>query len=353
MRTRCFIDCDGTLMNSLKYYNDALDGIFMGNITNKHYIDYYKDFGDTYNIIPGSPWRTILFYLIDYLKPSRRIDIYDSNHKKEKVEIGFFDALLKVSMNAVPFGDDGIELYWKVPDNETSTAYSMSIKDIQQSLVSSRPGAAAYLSEEMPKLPIYETNINDRASSCYPSSSLVDSIEKRFNAFSARKFEELSYDELIIDPIIRFCKEYKKRGGSLVIHSGSNESIVRTMLQVCGIEWLFDDILCTDMIKDAKVSNLGDWGYKTCLLQKLQERHDDERKGFVIGDTKGDAYGARALSMPFGLAWRGYPEDPRFLSNGDGHISPDAWFDVREGVISDEQSKNVSRQILSFARTCS
>ena len=64
--TRCFIDFDSTLANSLPKYNIVLDELVKGKLTDKHYIEYYQDFGDAYDIIPGSPWKAILRDLVEY-----------------------------------------------------------------------------------------------------------------------------------------------------------------------------------------------------------------------------------------------------------------------------------------------
>lgn len=351
--TRCFIDADGTLFDSLRHYNKVLDSIFLGKLTEHPYIDYYQDFGDRYDIIPGAPWRSILGNLYEY-------------HTGER-----------------------------------------------------------------------------------PNDFMVDLITETFEDRAAEMFSALEPEEFVIEPVIRFCHEYKEAGGQLIIHSGTNQKILEAMLFASHTEDLFDEYLCSDMLSDSLVlavpansnmvlNNLGEalpsgvristfndpayptasnavkqifdaahipltplsewcgkgavlcndqieafslmvssnvdaavvlrstiersngadiaccidtdvkiplpsdilgtWGYKTELLGRLLSEYPaDEKRTFVIGDTKGDGFGAVSVGLPFLLVWRGYPKNPYCLKTGTGGVfEPDLVIDMRPERLSGE-----------------
>lgn len=260
--TRCFIDADGTLFDSLPHYNSVFDTLFKGTLTERCYDDYRDEIDAIYDFIPGSPWHDIIAAGYEYLTGEK------------------------------------------------------------------------------------------------PGESLICSLESDFEDGAAAMFKTLSYDRLAIEPVIEFCRLYKERGGTIVIHSGTNEKILRAMLDSCGISDLFDDYLTSNMMMRSGV-RAGEldskWGYKTALLGRLLEKYPvNGTRDFVIGDTKGDAFGAKETGMPFLLVWRGYPKDPERLSANDARtefMSPDAWVDARDDVIRSDRSaaEDVTGGMISFA----
>ena len=288
--TRCFIDCDGCLADTLSNngYNKALDRMFMGPLTAHHYCEDYQDFGDAYDIIPGAPWRMILNNLIEYHVGHRLADVA-----------------------GIPY-----------PINEETGERK------------TREGHPVKIALD----PTY-----------------LDDLERCFEDECVQIFSEMDYSDFAIEPVIRFCKEYKAAGGSLVIHSGTNKRILETILDACGIRDLFDDYLCSNML-NADPSTLGKWGYKTELLSTLLEKYPTNgRRDFVVGDTKGDAFGSFEVGLPFMLTWRGYPADPSKLkadTEGETFISPHRWVDVRQSQIkslSDEAIDRIVADMLDFA----
>ena len=125
-----------------------------------------------------------------------------------------------------------------------------------------------------------------------------------------------------------------------MIHSGTNHRILETMLESAGITDLFKDYICADMLNVAP-DKLGKWGYKTELLRSLQEKYPTNgRQDFVVGDTKGDCFGAYDCQMPFVLVWRGYPKNPYELHAEDENgnpftIAPDMIIDMRQDEVVD------------------
>ena len=269
--TRCFIDCDGCLADTLTNsgYNKALDRIFMGNITQRNYCEDYQDFGDAYDIIPGAPWKTILRDLVEYHLGHRMADIAGIDYPRDP-ETG---------------------------ERATREGYPLKIA------------------------------LDD---------GYLDSLEKRFEDECVDIFSHRDYEGFAIEPVVRFCKEYKAGGGTLIIHSGTNKRILETILEVCGIKDLFDDFLCSNEL-NTDPESLGKWGYKTELLSTLLDRYPvNGNRDFVIGDTKGDAFGSYEVGLPFMLTWRGYPSNPEKLradAAGNDFITPHKWVDIRRETI--------------------
>ena len=236
--TICLIDADGTLFNSLVRYNGAIDKMFLGKYTDQNYIEYYSDFNNAYDIIPGSPWKLILDLMVQFL------------------------------------GYDKLE------------------------------------------------------------DDALDKIVEQFEDCSVEEFKKLSYDDFAIKPIFDFCKEYVDNGGKIVIHSGTNRRILEQMLTSADVWDLFSGYLCTDML-ECDVSKLGKWGYKAKLLELVKERYNTSgRKAFVLGDTKGDGFGAAEHDLPFVMSWRGYPKDPYKLTGElkgvPTVLRPDVVVDMRQ-----------------------
>ena len=277
-KTRCFIDCDGTITNSLKYYNIVLDEIFMGVLTDQHYETYYKDFGDAYELIPGCPWKKILSYLVDYLGKRRNGTVKDVLTRGE-----YMSCLARVAFGKTAHG-----------------AMSTDGNTIRVDFAN------------------------------FTESEALDILVKQFETEFAHLLTRIDLNDLAIEPVINFCREYKAGGGTLIIHSGSNKFLVDSMLSALGISDLFTDRLCTPMLEQEKPLTDSPWGYKTDLLNTLLEKYPvNGTKDFVLGDTKGDAFGAFELGLPFVLCWRGYPKDPECLS-GDGVVMhPDLYCDFR------------------------
>ena len=267
--TRCFIDADGTLFDSLPYYNNVFDTMFLGKYTDKNYNEYRDEIDRIYDFIPGTPWHDIIAAGVEYLTGTR------------------------------------------------------------------------------------------------PSAAETSELEAIFEDRAAEMFRGMSAGRLAIAPVIDFCRTYRERGGSIIIHSGTNEKILRAMLEACGITDLFDDYLTSNMVfngnnRSNSVSSGGasKWAYKTTLLNHLLGKYPSNgTRNFVVGDTKGDAFGAKEVGMPFLLIWRGYPKDPcRLTANNERteFISPDAWVDMRDEVIaSSEARRNAAENMLEFASNVS
>ena len=269
--TRCFIDFDSTIANSLPKYNIVLDELVKGKLTDKHYIEYYQDFGDAYDIIPGSPWKAILRDLVEY----------HTTHMAQEAGV-------------------------KKGSSEWDALYFSNFAYVARDIEPGCPIGGEYGAEL--------------------EEALTNDIVLRFEEGCARLFPKLGYDELAIKPAVKFCKLYTQMGGHLIIHSGTNEAILKSMLSVIGIEDLFEDYLCSNMMVDADPSKLGKWGYKTELLNRLLDKYPiNGMRDAVVGDTKGDAYGAYEVGLPFLLVWRGYPKDPTRLSGAeDDYLTPNA-----------------------------
>lgn len=246
--TRCFIDADGTLFNSLPCYNNVFNTMFLGKLTDKRYDTYRNEIDRIYDFIPGTPWHDIIAAVVEYLTGVK------------------------------PTGDEGRRLEATFEDN------------------------------------------------------------------AAKMFSNMEYNDLAIIPTIDFCRAYRERGGRIVIHSGTNEKILLSMLNACGITDLFDDYVTSDMlyrgggVTPVVTAGTSKWAYKTNLLNHLIEKYPSNgTRNFVVGDTKGDAFGAKETGMQFLLVWRGYPKDPNRLSANDERtefMSPDEWVDVRDEVIT-------------------
>lgn len=236
--TICLIDADGTLFNSLVRYNGAIDRMFLGKYTDRNYIEYYSEFNNAYDIIPGSPWKLIFDLMVQFLG-------YDK-----------------------------------------------------------------------------------------PTEEDLNAIVAQFEDYSIEEFKKLTYDDFAIKPIFEFCKKYVKDGGKIVIHSGTNRRILEQMLTSADVWDLFSGYLCTDML-ECDASKLGKWGYKAKLLELVKERYNTSgRKAFVLGDTKGDGFGAAEHNLPFVMSWRGYPKNPYELSGelrGEATVlRPDIVVDMRQ-----------------------
>lgn len=348
----CFIDFDGTVADSLqKVYNHVLDAIFQDKLTPLHYIEYYRDFGDAYNIIPGSPWRNILQNLTKYLSTPRAnsFDIDDA-------ELGEIDAAMLAAFDAYPAKR---KLGYAVPVYESYNAVYIVVTDnlnneqliaeVCSQIDSSRCLTVLVKTEDM-----FVSN-EDNIDRILDYESVFDILTDRFNYGAVELLSSGLEENIGIEPVIMFCKQYKELGGKLIIHSGSNEIIVKKMIDILDLENYFDDILCSDMLNvDQEV--LGDWGYKTELLGRLLGKYplENDFTGFVVGDTKGDGFGALDMGLPFLLVWRGYPKDPSVLKGNNGSVlEPDGIVDCRQELIdsglSNDESQAIVNQMLEFA----
>ena len=103
--TRCFIDFDSTLADSLPRYNVVLDDLYKDKVVEENYIEYYRDFGDAFDIIPGSPWKSILMDLVEYHAKIREVGPYSNGGSRwaptsAVYDAGRMDALMKVVFDA-------------------------------------------------------------------------------------------------------------------------------------------------------------------------------------------------------------------------------------------------------------
>ena len=338
--TRCFIDFDSTLADSLPRYNVVLDDLYKDKVVEENYIEYYRDFGDAFDIIPGSPWKSILMDLVEYHAKIREVGPYSNGGSRwaptsAVYDAGRMDVLMKVVFDADRCGNHPAvpAVYYK----GASASYMVALGPL--GMVDAME-AAACMPEGSFKRAV---DVADTLMPDIPGIDEVLSIDEvaatltsRFEEGCAAMFPTISYKELAIEPVIEFCRRYKDAGGHLIIHSGTNERILLSMLDTLGIRNLFEDYLCSDML-DADPNALGPWGYKTALLNKLLDRYPvNGNKDAVIGDTKGDAYGAYEVGLPFLLVWRGYPKDPSRLSGAEEDwIVPNATVDMTPDALVD------------------
>lgn len=366
--TCCLIDFDGTLANSLVWYNQALDAMFMGKLTDKHYVEHYKEFGDAYEIIPGSPWKSILMNLCRYLSTSHLVntpiykDEYDIVSSRACIDIGQLDAILLIAYDVDFYAYDfENNIVYYTSDDMTIAAVlgecmlPADIKTIDDFCNSEKLAPARIFSVSGYVASVGEPKDNPDFERIFYVKDIEDKMSSMFNEYCIEAFKSATYDTLAIDPIVRFCREYKNAGGKLVIHSGSNEAIVKEMISILDIEDLFDGWLCSDMLENVNFAALSPWGYKTLLLNKVIEDHAaDDTSFFVVGDTKGDAYGAYEVSLPFYLVWRGYPSDPNCLKGSEEQtLTPNAWGDyLQEELdvvdVDDDARQNVQDAVDSF-----
>lgn len=335
--TRCLIDFDGTIADSLPKYNEALDAMFMGVLTDKHYIEYYKDFGDAYEIIPGCPWKEILGKLCCYLAEEDKVSLPASGDEflpqMRTYNMGPISAILKVAFNAEPseFVPEAEMVLYKADD----MLIAVSLAELTNAEIC---GGVAQVAETLGCLD-YKVLVPNKyvawtqsAKGRYEDKLMyMPDLEKilgdMFDELAIPVLSRLSFNELAIVPVVEFCKFYKEHGGSLVIQSGSDEVLVKTMLKALDIETLFDEIWCSPMLDLDQFKGQGPWAYKTAIIERAKEQ-DDERACFVVGDTKGDAFGASEAGLPFFLIWRGYPADPTRLSGDNSQtLSPNDWAD--------------------------
>lgn len=358
--TCCLIDFDGTLANSLIWYNKALDAMYMGRVTDKHYIEHYKDFGDAYEIIPGSPWKSILMNLCRYLAQEHVVctdamwDEYNCVQTRVSNDIGRIDAMLKVAydLDFVRYDPTANIAVYEHGDEEVFVALNQ-IAGMDEIVFANEMALADGKKEYRILVPSGYVGMPQEAIERFSDAffyveDVACRLEELFNDHACEIIAGATYDELAISPVIEFCREFKQAGGHVAIHSGSNKRIIETMMDVLGIADIFDTYLCSDMLTDIDVNTLGAWGYKTELIGRLLKQFPKEEwKTFVIGDTKGDAFGAYENDEPFMLVWRGYPADPSSLSSSQGTLHVDDVADIRQeevldlALAGDEDAKQV------------
>lgn len=388
--TRCLIDFDGTIANSLPYYNRAIDRMFLGTVARRPYAEYYRDFGDAYEIIPGSPWRNIIMLLCAYLaREHEHIESFTTPAEGSLIktsimntyDMSLTDVVLKVAYGVwlsgrVPGTDlciyENDDMVISVVMGEIALAGHMSAtEDVARKkgehaewLVLVPSGIAAWSQDDRAR---YESHV-------IYEQDIADKLEQVFEDLAVEEMGRLSYSDLAIEPVVQFCREYRNAGGSLVVQSGSNRRIVDKMMSVLGITDLFDAVFCTntslppsdDPLAAAKAADAeaagirleseseaeNPWAYKTRLIEEIREWEDSlgddcdkNRHDFIIGDTKGDAFGAYECGLPFLLCWRGYPADPESLSGNGETISPDAWIDATDGALAAQDIAAVAREV--------
>lgn len=344
--TCCLIDFDGTLANSLVWYNQAIDRMFMGKVTDRPYIEHYKDFGDAYEIIPGSPWKSILMNLCRYLAGQHIVEstpVWDEQSvasSSVSTDIGRIDSMMLIAYGASFAAYDPLEnvaiyesdsaRYYAVLDQCASARSILFANEDcthsgkQEFFIFVPSGLVALTKDQHASFDEAFIYVDD----------IADRIESIFNEYACEVLSHATYEDLAIDPVIRFCRAYKAGGGTIAIHSGSNRSILETMMATLGIEDLFDGYLCSDMLDDVDVNSLGAWGYKTELIGRLLSRYADRGLAtFVVGDTKGDAFGAYENGQPLMLVWRGYPSDPTRLSSSEGTLLITDLVDARQDEV--------------------
>lgn len=364
--TRCFIDCDGTLTNSLKYYNVVIDELFLGKLSDKKYNEYYKEFGDEYEIIPGAPWKTILAYLIDYLA---RHDGKLGNEPVDKISNATFaEAAMRIAFDTAPIpsscATDGMIMLMKSGNASYAVMPSDTSEQDMLDALDNMPDASlkrivTYDREGFERVPFDGcfVNVPSFIDEVISIDSVIDIIVERFENGFVELIENIPDNDLAIAPVIEFCREYKNCGGTLIIHSGTNKRIVDAMLDKLGIAELFTDKLCTNMLGASGPETDSPWGYKIDLLGKLLDKYPvNGTKDFVVGDTKGDAFGAHELGLPFVLVWRGYPKDPVTLHGDNGiEMSPNVFCDFRQELLDECNDPEVYRddidEMLEFAKT--
>lgn len=371
--TCCLIDFDGTLANSLVWYNKALDAMFMGKVTDKHYIEYYKDFGDAYEIIPGSPWKSILMNLCRYLAPAHPVSVEtawdDNNVVKTSAghDLGVIDTMLKVAydLEFVSYNEHrDIAVYANA--TEAVSVVLGAIACIEDVLFTNEAAIDLRKNEYRILVPsgyvgMTREQIERFGEAFFYVEDMANKLEGMFNDHACRILADAPYEELAIAPVIDFCRSFKEQGGTIAIHSGSNKRIIETMMDVLSIRDLFDFYLCSDMLSDIDVNELGAWGYKTELIGRLLSRYPKEKwDTFVVGDTKGDAFGAYENNEPFVLVWRGYPSDPAMLSSSDGTLVVQDFADIRQEVLdasrlgdaaAQEATAQASEHLMQYARS--
>lgn len=343
--TRCLIDFDGTIANSLVWYNVALDEMFMGKLTDEHYIEHYKDFGDAYEIIPGSPWKRILSLLCRYLAKKDEVGAKDSSNPYLPMtyfyDMGVIDAMLLVAYDAEPIGHTPDNLYlYNTPEGTMIACVLDSLATLEH--VKATEALAGENGCDDVKILVpngYVALTADEQERCRDMflymPDVEDKLEEIFEQKACRIMEGLSFEQLGIAPVIEFCRRYKDAGGSLVIQSGSNKKIVETMLSTLGIDELFDEVLCSPDLGIEESADMSPWTYKTLVIRKAMDSFDDERACFVVGDTKGDAFGAYENALPFYLCWRGYPADPTKLSSAEGVLHVTEFSDISQELLDE------------------
>lgn len=360
--TRCLIDFDGTVANSLPWCNVALDEMFMPKLTERNYIEYYKEFGDAFEIIPGCPWKRILTMLCCYLAEDKTIGIKDDSNpllpKSYYYDLGPVSAMLSVAYDAdfIEHTPDNIAYY----KNDEGLLVGVSLMDISgmEELEAVEEHAKSIDISNWKLLPITglfaktDPELDTDGEHFLYLEDVEDHMEEIFEGKVTRIMSERTFDELAITPVVEFCRAYKQAGGSLVIQSGSNPAIISKILEVLGIESLFDGMFCSPMLGLGDAHAASPWEYKTAVIAAARSSVDDGRKCFVLGDTKGDAFGAYENELPFILAWRGYPADPARLESAEGTLIVDEWIDCSDEMLDhmdDETAKIESDVLLSFA----
>lgn len=404
--TRCLIDCDGTIADSFRHYNSAIDKMFRGVLTDRAYADYRSEFDDAYDIIPGSPWRHILYQLIEFLtviEPNKT----DLNDNQKATLIA--DGLLRVSLGEKFYmllleGDYRVGVHkMNAPlDEHDKIAFSVSKKKIEEKYhkdcnevlidrlaVSCCEVNLFEISEFSRLVDIIDEPIDKgRRGYALMIDELISVLVNKFERLMCDYIDNLNEKDISIDPIVEFCREYTAFGGSIALHSGTNTAIVESILNKLELTDYIDEYICSDMLNisggeiippQQPYSGNGSWGYKTDLINALiaydvLERHatpqdalDALRSGkiekptdyryFVIGDSKGDAFGAREADVKFVLVWRGYPKDPTCLGSADGSkIEPDFIVDMRPDVIEERGNdasafKDEIKKLLEFVET--
>lgn len=362
--TRCLIDFDGTVANSLTWCNVALDEMLMGKVTDKHYIEYYKDFGDSFEIIPGCPWKRILSLLCAYLADERLIAVRDDSDpmlpKMLCYDLGPISTMLSVAYDAdfLECTSDNIA-YYKSAEGLLIGVSLMEIATMEDFTAVERQshllGCADW--KLLPATGLFaktDPSFDTASEHFLYIADVEDLLESIFEGKVVRIMSERTFDELAIAPVVEFCREYKEAGGSLVIQSGSNPAIISKILEVLGIESLFDGMFCSPMLGLGTERSASPWEYKSTVIAAARDCADDGRKCFVLGDTKGDAFGACENALPFILVWRGYPSDPAKLTSAEGTLAISEWIDCSEEVLEGMDEKAMAREVatlMSFAES--
>ena len=343
--TRCLIDFDGTIANSLVWYNGALDEMLMGKLTDKHYIEHYKDFGDAYEIIPGSPWKRILSLLCRYLAKENLIGAKDSSNPYLPItyfyDLGTIDAMLCVAYDAKPVEhtSENIYMYKSADGALIGCVLDMLATSAHVAATIAYAEKNGYTDWKM-LIPNEYVGLTSKDHSAYDDrfiymNDVENALEAIFEQKACQIMSGLTFEQLGIAPVIEFCRRYKQAGGSLVIQSGSNKKIVVIMLDTLGIADLFDGVFCSPDLKIEETENMSPWTYKTLVMQQVMDNFADGRSCFVMGDTKGDAFGAYENALPFYLCWRGYPADPSHLTSAEGALGVEFFSDISQDLLDE------------------
>lgn len=348
------VDCDGTLARSFQGYAKVIDKMFMGTITDDRYFDYENKLDEKYNVVAGTSWRAILQDIVLYHSHPHVICCKGDRNSESPFasktcfyDIGGYDSLVKCVYGAEPAhlfssydGDEKNKPIVLYESNDGSTSVALLLGDvssdtIEDCIASMRGDNHVLVCDDcLTNSVIGAFDVDEIAS----SETMVSFLVSKFNALCVKMFAGMDPEHLANMPVVNLCKTVHESGGAMRVHSGSNRVILDTLLRICGVDDIVDDIVCTSMFHDMNSASsfisMGGQKYtnKDRLVMILAERARQEgRRPVVIGDTRGDAHAAQELGIPFMLVWNGNEESPATVPMDDGTVvHPIGYIDIRE-----------------------